>query len=43
MQEGLRERIGMDLVPGPLTTSELKRAEEIRSERYSRREWNFRR
>jgi lipoate-protein ligase A len=43
LQEGIRERLGMDLVPGPLTTSELKRAEEIRSERYSRREWNFRR
>ncbi len=43
LQEGLREKLGIGLIPGGLSASESKRAEEIRAERYSRREWNFRR
>jgi len=40
---GFEASFGIRLVPGTVTEFEDKKAEELRVEKYSRREWNFRR
>ena len=43
LSEGFKETLGMELVKGKLSDSEIKLSQKITKERYRNREWNHRR